>query len=261
MSFGTIRPYPRRLSDATFPEIEKYLLKTPSLLFPIGSFEPIGNTFPIGMLSRCCEELAVLLSRKTGTMVAPLFQYGFNTPFKAFGGCSGVSSRTFTNSLIECCNGWFFQGFRRILLFTLGMDSDESAAEAAKRLKPTGKKDCRVLVCPLQKNEKFRAFCARKTKMKEHGRTEWGSFALARYFFPDRFDYQGFSPETSTIPDSTSFTQWHKQGRDPQKLRKITPAMRLSGFNGSVSAEEAEEFAEFTLSLLYSDYMRFLSEF
>ena len=136
---------------------------------------------------------------------------------------------------------WFFQGFRRILLITLGMDGDESTAVAVKRLEPTGKKDGHVLVCSLQKNEQFRAFCARKSKMKEHGRSEWGSLALARFFFPDRFNPQKFSLETSTVPDSKSFRQWHKRGRDPQKLRKMTPAMRLSGFNGSVSPEEAEE--------------------
>lgn len=261
MSLGTIRPHPRRLSNATFPEIENYLKKTPSLIFPIGSFEPLGDTLPIGILSRCCEQLAILLSSQTGIMVAPLFAYGFNTPFKAFGGCSGVSARTFTNSLIECCRGWFFQGFRRILLLTLGMNGDENVAEVIERFERTDRKDCKISVCSLQENLQFHAFCEQKYNMKNHGRCEWGSIALARYFFPDHFSRHELSPEQLVVPDSKSFRQWYKRGRDPQKLRQMTPVMRLSAFDGNVSANEAEELAKFSLSLLYSEYVKFLSEF
>lgn len=261
MSLETIRLQPRRLSDTTFPEIEKYLLKTPSLIFPVGSFEPLSGKLPIGILSRCCEELAFLLSRKTDIMVAPLFQYGFGTPFKAFGGCSGVSLRTFANSLIECCDGWFFQGFRRILLLTLEMEVEEVTVEAVKQINQSNKTGCEAALCALQKNEQFREYCARKCNVKESARSEWGDIALVRHFFSVCFTQGESLSETFPVPDRKSFLQWRKRGRDPQKLRKMTPVMRLSEFDGSVSADEAEELAEFTLSLLYSRYVKFLSEF
>ena len=256
MSNSTIRQNPRRLSDSSVSDLENYLQTTPAVIIPVGSLEPIGKHMPLGLIADTCDALAEHISMNTGALVAPKVSYGYATPFKAFAGCTGISEKTFANTLSETCNGLFFQGFKRILLITLGSDHHDTITTAINYMKKKGE----IAVCILQKNEQFRLLCARKCKTKEPVRTEWGMLALAQSFISDYADLQLKKP-VGPLPDKKQYATWYKKGKDPQKLRKLVPDMRLSPFYGIIAAEDAQELKESTIALLLEKYLKFLTVF
>ena len=193
---------------------------------------------------------------RTDCMVAPLLSYGYNTPFKAFEGCTGISEHTFINVLIECCNSLLFQGFKRIMIFSTSTDGENGIQEAAARVCKRGE----VTFCTLQKNEQFRLFCARKNNSTELWRNEWGTVALAKSLLPKYRDIQ-LPTIQHPLPDKKQFKSWYKRGKDPQKLRKMIPDIRLSSFAGSITDADAKEVMNFTVSLLLENYREFLTKF
>ena len=63
------------------------------------------------------------------------------------------------------------------------------------------------------------------------------------------------------LADKKQFRQWYRRGRDPEKLRKMVPSMRLSNYYEGAVDKTGGEILEFTRTLLYDTYATFLTEF
>ncbi|MBN1575448.1 MAG: creatininase family protein [Chitinispirillaceae bacterium] len=248
---------PLRVADLSFLQIEKHIERSPSLILPIGALEPMGDTIPLGAVNSCCEMIADALSDCLKVLVAPLLAYGNSTPFQSFGGSAGVHRDTLANVVMECCNSWLFQGFKRIMVLTLAMDGRQWIDSAAKRLNGVPGRDDSVRFCSLQDDDRFRSFCSSRFTGTEYGRSEWGVRALAGYLQPG-LQAGLVVKRKSDPPDATDFTQWHRRGRDPEKLRKMAPAASFSASADGIDTGSGKELFEHIIAFLTEEFSPFL---
>ncbi|MBN1757644.1 MAG: creatininase family protein [Chitinispirillaceae bacterium] len=247
------------LVDYTFPQIERQVNKSPFLILPVGGIEPVGPSLALGVINIVTERFAAALSEHFSVITAPLVPIGSTIPFKAFGGSAGVHRDFLVNFLMDCCNCWFFQGFKRIIILSLSMDAMEWGREVAKRFsgENTG-----VRLMTLQEDERFRRLChVYENSGASAGRSEWGIAALAAYLCPD--SVRVLSPdEDRSSPRSLpeSFRQWHRRGKDPEKMRKLFPDALFSESPGELPDETTGKllFAS-TLQLLIDDVTPFFT--
>jgi len=215
-----------RVTDLSCSAIKEHLKRSPFLLLPVGSLEPVGTDIPIGTINRITECIAGELCSRLNIIAAPLFAYGHATPFQSFEGCSGLHASTLSRSVYDCCNGWFFNGFKRIIVLTCAMDGSTGIAQAIKRLNAHPLHKNAVTLISIQEDGFFRSYCEVQRGGKENGRSEWGLFALNSFL--------GQSSDLATprhvlpVADVKQFSRWRKCGRDPEKLRKIAPDALLS---------------------------------
>lgn len=103
-----------RLDQATWPEVEAYLGRTPGIVIPSGSTEQHGPMGLIGTDALCAEKIADGIGTRTGALVAPTLAYTpapFNT---AFPGTVSISEPLFEAMASEIVQGLVTQGFRLI---------------------------------------------------------------------------------------------------------------------------------------------------
>lgn len=249
-----------RVADLSFPQIEEQIERRPSLIVPVGSLEPIGESLPLGTVNRCCESIVDALSVRLKVLAAPLLAYGNSIPFKSFGGSAGVHRDTLSNIVVECCNCWLFHGFKRIMVITLAMDGRQGIDTAVKRLNKAPGRDNAVRYCSLQDDDRFRSLCASRFAGIEYGRSEWGVRAMAGYPQPAL----PVSPAVNhrpVLPDAADFKKWHRRGRDPEKLRKMAPHATLSAFTdaGEAGTETGGELFERVVDFLTAEFSPFLT--
>ncbi len=248
-----------KVSEFSFLHLEELINRRPSLIVPVGSLEPAGEDLPLGVVNSCCEAVANELSKRLEVLVAPLLPYGNSIPFKAFGGSAGVHRDTLEKFLIECCNCWFFQGIKRILLITLSMDGRQGIESAVKRMTKAPSRINAVKYVSLQDDERFRSMCASRFRGLELGRSEWGIRALAGYLWQEPKDK--FINKNKRLPDADEFKKWYRRGRDPEKLRKMAPHASLSAFpaSGKCDIEEGRELFNGLIGFLGEEFAPFLT--
>ncbi|MCU0608798.1 MAG: creatininase family protein, partial [Chitinispirillaceae bacterium] len=150
------------LARLTFPEVESMLAHSRTLIVPLGGCEPCGETGCLGIATICAEHLAAALSSSLKIMCAPAIPIGCSTPYMAFGGTAGVSPRTLTNMLCETLRQYFFQGFTKVILIDLLADNSDAVDLALRRLK-NSHPACTAMVFAVQRDERVRAFIAKKS--------------------------------------------------------------------------------------------------
>ncbi len=244
------------LIDLTFRQVEEIMIRRPSLIFPVGSIEPAGDRIALGAINTCCDLIARALSERLQVFVAPLLAYGDSYPFKSFGGSAGIRRKTCSNVVVECCNCWISQGFKSIMILTLSMDGRKWTGTAAKRL-GTGGSRGEVRFCSLQDEESFRSYCGKRSGIDEQGRSEWGIGALISYLKPEMLG--SLEGGERSIPERPVFTRWHRRGRDPQKLRKMTASATLSPSPVTGGFESGRELFMHVLDFLDREYSSFLT--
>jgi hypothetical protein len=254
---GEFQYAPLRIADLSFPQIEGYIGRCPSLILPVGNLEPIGEHCPLGTVNCCCEMIADGLSDALKVAVAPLIGYGNGIPFKSFGGSAGLHRDTLANVIFECCNCWLFQGFKRIMVLTLAMDGKQGIEGAVKRLNGKNDRSDAVRYCSLQEEGRFRSFCSSRYPGTELGRSEWGVLTLAKYLNLTSA-ITGAGARASASPDPADFSRWHRRGRDPEKLRKMVPGASLSTVDFGNDAEAGRELFHHTVGFLAEDFSPFL---
>jgi creatinine amidohydrolase/Fe(II)-dependent formamide hydrolase-like protein len=189
--------------------------------------------------------------------VAPLLAYGNSTPFKSFGGSAGVHGETLANMVMECCNCWLFHGFKRIMVLTLAMDGKQGIDVAVKRLNGAPGRDAAVRLCSLQDDERFRLYCSSRVAGTEYGRSEWGIRVLTSYLQPELLG-EPVAARKGPLIEASAFRQWHRRGRDPEKLRKMAPSASLAAVPGVADAGGKELF-DHIISFLTEEYSPFLT--
>jgi creatinine amidohydrolase len=249
-----------RVADMPFAAIEERIRTCPSLIMPVGGLEPIGDRLPLGMVNACCEAIADEIGKRSGVPVAPLLAYGNGILFKSFGGAAGIHRDTLATVLCEICNCWLFHGFKRIMVLTLAMDGRKAVEIAARRLNKLPGHEDSVRFSSLQDEERFRAYCAANGGGEEHGRSEWGIRALAAFIRPETGAATTVAAKKNSAIDAAVFKQWHRRGRDPEKLRKLAPdAMFSDSAGGAIDADAGRELFETTVASLTDEFSPFLT--
>ncbi|MBN1307245.1 MAG: creatininase family protein [Chitinispirillaceae bacterium] len=238
----------------SFRQIERHIKLCPSLILPVGGLEPVGDTLPLGIINSCCGIIADTLSDRLKVLVAPLIAYGNSTPFKSFGGSAGIHYTTLANVVTECCKCWFFQGIKRIMVLTLAMDGRRGIDSAVKRFGGDRGEDVAIRYCSLQDDDRFRSFCMSRCSGTEYGRSEWGVSALAVFCRPDLV----VENRQGALQDSEAFKQWHRRGRDPDKLRKMAPEASFSILIEGIDAGTGKELFDHVVDFLTEEFSSFL---
>jgi creatinine amidohydrolase/Fe(II)-dependent formamide hydrolase-like protein len=247
-----------RVQDLSFQQINDHLEQCPTLILPVGSLEPHGNFTALGAVNACCEAIADTLSKQLNVLVAPLLSYGNSTPFKSFYGSAGLHHTTLSNVVYECCNCWLFHGFKRIMVLTLSMDGQRGIEEAVKRINSCRGRTDTTRYCSLQNTAAFRSFCAQRYGFTEFERSEWAVLSLTSYLFPEMVRKSTNSLHHERVKESMQ-KQWHRRGRDPEKLRKMIPDALFSGTDITTAIGQGKELYEYTISMLLDEYLPFLT--
>jgi creatinine amidohydrolase/Fe(II)-dependent formamide hydrolase-like protein len=240
------------LAGRTFPEVEKILAERPVLIVPLGGCEPYGGRGALGIASVCAEHLAAALSSSLKILWAPVIPIGCSTPYSAFGGTRGVSPRTMTNILCETIRQCFFQGFTKVILIDLLADNGNAVDLAVRRLKGSHP-NCTIVVFAVQRDERVRAFIAKRSPRKEPGRSEFGILSMALFLNPGLVrlpatEYQKPGKAASWEPEK--FRSWRKRGADPQQFRKLFPGGSSSDTADAFDPDFGKALFEFILKLL-----------
>jgi creatinine amidohydrolase/Fe(II)-dependent formamide hydrolase-like protein len=210
----------------SFPEVEAQIRRCPSLILPVGGLEPVGPLLPLGAINDCCEAVANIVSTRLEVLVAPLLAYGSTIPFKAFGGSAGMHRDTLINVIAECCKCWLFHGIQRIMVLSFAMDAQPVFNMVEKRVHATIGRNNVIRCMSFQDDERFRSLCAEICGNTEAGHSRRGIGVLSRYLSAGEERERTYAG-TMAIPDAQQFKQWHRRGRDPEKLRNIAPAAQF----------------------------------
>lgn len=249
---------PIELAKMTFLQVESVVKRSPTLLVPLGGLEPLGPYAALETLNVCTKTIAHALSGRLQLPVAPLFAYGATTPFKAFGGVAGVRPGTLCNLVMECCNDWLFQGFKRIVFISLATDAATMMHVPISRLQ---KKYSNSAVATLLVPTADKRFLQQLPEYDNGGipgvRNELALLSLALFISPKLITSpcisDGEKPSVGTYPEAKIGKQWHRRGRDPVKLRNLAPQALFSAPSASATADLGEALFKTILTFLADD--------
>lgn len=253
-SFGD----PIELAKMTFLQVESLVKRSSTLLVPLGGLEPLGPYAALGTLNTCTEALVQALSGQLQLPVSPLFAYGASTPFKAFGGVAGIRPGTHGNMVMECCNDWLFQGFKRIVFISLATDAATMMHVPITRLQ---KKYSNDVVATLLVPTADKRFLQQLPEYDNGGipgiRNELALLSLALFISPTLITSprigDGEKPSEGTFPEAKNGKQWHRRGRDPVKLRNLAPQALFSPSSAAATADLGEALFKTILTFLAED--------
>ncbi|MCX7726051.1 MAG: creatininase family protein [Chitinispirillaceae bacterium] len=250
-----------KIESLSINEIEDFIKTNPSLIIPIGGYEPLGKEMIVNGFNLCCEKIAETYATQNRILMSPIIKIGYTIPFKGFGGCTGISKDSLRDVILDTCNSWIFMGVKRILLITTATYNLEAIQPAVERINRKHKIEC-VKFFSLQHNEEFRSFCELHFEVKGYKRYECGMLALLNYFYPEIFKGKDFhiSPHIQ-IPDIDRLKRWEHLGKDPNKLRNLAPNGLLSDIRGkNITRESGKLLFDNILETLNKKYYSFLTK-
>lgn len=104
------------LSHSTWPQVEDYLKKNKTILFPVGSTEQHGPSGIIGIDYLSSEAIAAEVSSKTGIMVAPALAFGMARHHMEFPGTMSFKPSTYVTVICELLSSLADHGFEKVLI-------------------------------------------------------------------------------------------------------------------------------------------------
>lgn len=206
------------LKDMTWPEIEKRLKETDTVLVPSGQTEQHGHHLSIDTDNIICTGLAKRVAIKTfedsKPVVAPTIPFGYSDIpyFRTYPGVFSLEPETLINVYKDVCKSLIKMGFKKIIFINGHAPNPPFIEEAFRQVtKETGAfcALCNFFVIPAKEVEKI---------FKEMGKTPvWGHACLI-----ETSVYEAFGAEVrknkvlSQIP--TPF---------PKELQEFLPASHL----------------------------------
>lgn len=248
--------YPLFIAEMGFRQIENYLNCIPSIIVPLGGLETYGESGALGCATICSHFICRELSSRLKVVCAPDINYSCTGSFKAFAGCASLHYNTFINFLLDMCNGWFFQGFKRILLINSISDNSKHVEIAARRFNQSKKEDC-VKCFDWQMNKNIQTFISKYTTRSEFGRSQKSVLSMISFLKPELLiEIKG--EKKYRLPDQQVYKRWEKRGKDPQKFRKIFPSGSTSEDLLNYDSSFGEELFGYILKILEQQYSSFL---
>lgn len=108
---------PLVLQELTWTDVEAYLKTGDMVIIPLGSTEQHGPHLPLGTDHFEALEMARLISRRTGVMVAPVLLAGYSVYHSGFPGTLSLRPETMEQVLFETAEILIKYGFRRFMFF------------------------------------------------------------------------------------------------------------------------------------------------
>ena len=97
-------------------EVEEAIKRGAVVILPVGTIEQHGYHLPLDTDVAVPTYIAEKAAERTGDVVVPPVNYGYNEKDLAFIGTVSVSAETFTCYLVEICRSLAHMGFKRIMI-------------------------------------------------------------------------------------------------------------------------------------------------
>jgi creatinine amidohydrolase/Fe(II)-dependent formamide hydrolase-like protein len=245
------------ISRLSIEEIRLRQEKNQSLVVPLSGLEPFGSVGVSGIPGICSEALAYQLARRCASLVAPLIPYASSPAFKAFPGCVSIGSRVYENMLLNLCESWNFQGFKRILLINSAFMPDHALERALKRLEGLPENGA-VRLFSWQSDKRVREKILSETGLPAFDRFEFSLLSIA--FYIDKESIRDIRIDRGGVRVTLDeYKRWKKRGADPEKYRKL--------FKDGISSEGTERVIDkdlgkilfrYILDCMFKDFSSFL---
>jgi len=99
-----------------WPEVKAEVEKGTPVLIPVGSTEQHGYHLPLDTDMAICYHVAEKAAERSGTIVAPPLNFGYNEKEWMFPGTISLQSETLLHCLVDICLSLARSGFRRLVI-------------------------------------------------------------------------------------------------------------------------------------------------
>lgn len=106
------------------------LNRTLPVIVPIGLVEAHGPHLPVSVDVDSAEYFARKVVENTGAILAPTLPYGFSDEMRDYPGSLGLSVDTFTKVIVDLCNNFAAQNFKKVIFIT-GHGANKTPCELA----------------------------------------------------------------------------------------------------------------------------------
>jgi creatinine amidohydrolase len=119
----------------TWPELEKRLKTTKTVLFPVGSVEQHGHHLGVGADWIQADAIAHRVGEKCGALVLPTLCYGVSGHHKEFTGTLTLSNETYAQVIYEILESLARYGVKRVVFMNGHGGNNTGLTLAAKRVR------------------------------------------------------------------------------------------------------------------------------
>ncbi len=103
------------LQEMTWTDVEEYLKTNDMVIIPMGSTEQHGPHLPLGTDTFIATKSAMMVSARTGVLIAPVVLAGYSVYHSGFPGTLSLRPETMEQVLFETVEMLIKYGFRRIM--------------------------------------------------------------------------------------------------------------------------------------------------
>ena len=121
-----------KMLDCAFPEVQKYLETSQTVIIPYGLSEQHGAHLPLDVDIRTAEFVALDLAKKLNCLVAPTVTYSFSGGMLP--GTINIKPTTFCNLMCDIIESLHLQGFRNFVIIP-GHGGSESLMQLKEALR------------------------------------------------------------------------------------------------------------------------------
>jgi len=108
---------PLVLQEMTWTDVREYLKTDDMVIIPLGSTEQHGPHLPLGSDFYEAKSMSMIISARTGVVVAPVLLAGYSVYHSGFTGTLSLKPETVEQVLFETAEMLIKYGFRRIMFF------------------------------------------------------------------------------------------------------------------------------------------------
>ncbi len=216
-------------------EVERSIRAGAELILPVATLAPYGMQTPLEAEAVCVGALSDALSRQSGALCASTFEYGYATPFRAFGGCSGVKESALETMIFQIVSDYVIQGIRRVWVLDGSWFSGDALERGLKRVSRSHN-GVTVQTVAWQRVPEVRRLSAELSKGNAPVRTEYALLCMYSYITKGRVPVS----KSKKGVNAEVFRAWSKRGRDPDKFRKIAPNAVSAAWEEAITEENGQ---------------------